>query len=125
VKVKHGRHGIAPDEEEEGEHEGPKLRFRDGHPLERFFRRFGEDGAPMPFGRGAQPRKAGWRMGSGFVISADGYVVTNNHVVDKGSATSKSVTLDDGRTLEGQSRRHRRRRPTSRCSRSTKQAGNL
>ena len=35
--------------------------------------------------------------GSGFIISADGFIVTNNHVV-KG-ATSVSVTLDDGTTL--------------------------
>lgn len=84
------------DDEDEGEAEGRKHRFRDGHPLERFFRRFGEEGAPMPFGRGAQPRKA-MAQGSGFVISSDGYVVTNNHVVAK--ATEVTVTLDDGRTL--------------------------
>ena len=35
--------------------------------------------------------------GSGFIISPDGYIVTNNHVV-KG-ATSVSVTLDDGTSL--------------------------
>jgi serine protease Do len=37
-------------------------------------------------------------MGSGFIISADGYVVTNNHVVDK--AKTVQVTLDDNRTLD-------------------------
>ncbi|HVY14496.1 MAG TPA: DegQ family serine endoprotease [Rhodopila sp.] len=35
--------------------------------------------------------------GSGFIISADGYVVTNNHVVK--DAKSLSVTLDDGTVL--------------------------
>lgn len=35
--------------------------------------------------------------GSGFIISPDGYIVTNNHVV-KG-ATSVTVTMDDGVTL--------------------------
>ena len=34
--------------------------------------------------------------GSGFFISADGYAVTNNHVVDK--AESVEVTTDDGKT---------------------------
>ena len=35
-------------------------------------------------------------QGSGFFISADGYAVTNNHVVDR--ATSVQVTTDDGST---------------------------
>ena len=36
--------------------------------------------------------------GSGFFISADGYIVTNNHVVDH--AKSVTVTMDDGKTLD-------------------------
>src|SRR5678816_3295365 len=35
-------------------------------------------------------------QGAGFFISADGYAVTNNHVVDK--AESVEVTTDDGKT---------------------------
>jgi len=84
---------VSDDDDDEGEGRR-KPRFRDGDPLERFFRRFGEEG--MPFGRGAKPRKA-MSQGSGFVISADGYVVTNNHVV--ANASEVTVTLDDGRTL--------------------------
>ncbi|UPO79884.1 Do family serine endopeptidase [Parasaccharibacter sp. TMW 2.1888] len=35
--------------------------------------------------------------GSGFIISADGYIVTNNHVIN--GATKVSVKLDDGTTM--------------------------
>ena len=35
-------------------------------------------------------------VGSGFFISADGYAVTNNHVVDH--AKSVEITTDDGKT---------------------------
>ncbi|MFT8419136.1 MAG: Do family serine endopeptidase [Acetobacter sp.] len=59
-------------------------------------------GGPFPFPFPFQMMPQSFKQlvearGSGFVISADGYVVTNNHVV-KG-ATKVSVTLDDGTTL--------------------------
>ena len=44
------------------------------------------------------PRRRGQAQGSGFFISADGYAVTNNHVVQK--ASSVELTLDDGRTVK-------------------------
>nr|WP_230975576.1 Do family serine endopeptidase [Acetobacter garciniae] len=53
---------------------------------------------PFPFQMAPQPsNQLVEARGSGFVISADGYVVTNNHVV-KG-ATKVTVTFDDGTTL--------------------------
>jgi serine protease Do len=60
--------------------------------MERFFKRFGTpDGGPqMPRGR-----QFGSAQGSGFFISADGYAVTNNHVVDK--AATVEVSTDDGK----------------------------
>src|ERR1700737_3638524 len=70
--------------------------FQPGSPMERFFRRFGgPDGLP-PGMRGA-PRggHAVTGQGSGFFISADGYAVTNNHVVD--GADKVEVTTDDGK----------------------------
>lgn len=70
--------------------------FQPGSPMERFFRRFGgPDG--MPGGRGGNGgRRAITGQGSGFFISADGYAVTNNHVVD--NASKVEVTTDDGKT---------------------------
>ncbi|HXW19110.1 MAG TPA: Do family serine endopeptidase [Roseiarcus sp.] len=74
-----------------------------GSPLDRFFRQFGqidpfgdqdEDGSTqrMPHHRHLQ-----MAQGSGFFISADGYVVTNNHVVNH--ATEVTVTTIDGKTV--------------------------
>ncbi|MGB6916781.1 MAG: Do family serine endopeptidase [Pseudolabrys sp.] len=65
--------------------------------LREFFRRFGMPDAPngqegMPRGRG---RNVITGQGSGFFISADGYAVTNNHVVEK--AESVQITTDDGK----------------------------
>ena len=65
-----------------------------GEPLERFFRRFG-----MPDGMAPDTphrRKFTMGQGSGFFMSADGYAVTNHHVVDK--AESVEVMTDDGKT---------------------------
>src|SRR5215207_4628439 len=54
-------------------------------PFEEFFRRFGGPGATTPTppgGGGEQPRtREAGSLGSGFIISPDGYVVTNNHLI--------------------------------------------
>jgi serine protease Do len=64
-------------------------------PMERFFRRFGgPDGMPQNPGREGRHGMTG--QGSGFFISADGYAVTNNHVVD--GADKVEVTTDAGKT---------------------------
>ncbi len=63
-------------------------------PLDEFFGRFFE----APFGTGVpQPRRTEG-LGSGFIVDADGYVVTNNHVID--GADEIVVTLQDGRKLD-------------------------
>jgi len=85
---------------------GPKMMgmegdspFPPGSPMERFFKRFGmpddQDGSPRQRGPRGGGRQFAMGQGSGFFISADGYAVTNNHVVDK--AESVEVTADDGK----------------------------
>lgn len=62
-------------------------------PLYEFFKRFGGiDEMPMPGPRQRQGE------GSGFIIDAEGHIVTNNHVVD--GATRIEVTLNDGQQYE-------------------------
>lgn len=75
---------------------GPRL--QPGDPLERFFRRFGEEGLPFQMPGQRQAPRRGMAQGSGFIISADGYVVTNNHVV-KNARGDVSLTLDGGKTV--------------------------
>jgi serine protease Do len=78
-----------------------------GSPLDKFFRQFG-DQFDQQFGQQFGPqngpqsgphaprrRDTVTGEGSGFFITADGYAVTNNHVVDH--ATSVQVTSDDGK----------------------------
>jgi serine protease Do len=81
---------------------GEDAPFPPGSPMERFFKRFGfgempdgtrPKGAPSPRG----PRFS-LSQGSGFFISADGYAVTNNHVVERGQTVD--IKTDDGKTYE-------------------------
>jgi serine protease Do len=64
--------------------------FAPGSPMQKFFQQFGQN---LPNGM-ARRHQTITGVGSGFFISADGYAVTNNHVVD--SAKSVQVTTDDG-----------------------------
>ena len=73
-----------------------------GNPLadDPFFRKFfgipdepGDAGKDAPKGR---KRPMPFGLGSGVVVSPDGYIITNNHVVEQ--ADEISVTLSDGRT---------------------------
>ena len=67
--------------------------FEPGSPADRFFRQFG-----LPRGmRPSQPEhKFATGEGSGFFITADGYAITNNHVVEK--AEQVEIKTDNGKT---------------------------
>jgi serine protease Do len=60
--------------------------------MRHFFQQFGEGNFGKPIIR------HGVALGSGFIISPDGYVVTNNHVVEHGGKTV-TVTLDSGKEV--------------------------
>ena len=64
-------------------------------PFRFFFRHFGAPGHGE--GEGLPHRHLTMAQGSGFFITADGYIVTNNHVVDH--ATEVTITTADGKTM--------------------------
>ncbi len=68
----------------------------EGTPFERFFKEFG--GKRMPRQGSGKHHEFVQGQGSGFFISRDGYIVTNNHVVDK--AAKVQVIVEDGSTLD-------------------------
>ena len=104
-----GRQGALPDFTELYERQGPavvsidvtqkarKQRFPDiseDDPFYEFFRRFGQVPRNGP-GGGQQREFETQSTGSGFIISPDGYIVTNAHVVD--DANEVTVRLSDKR----------------------------
>ena len=92
VQVKYANAAASGDEQAQGK------KMPGG--MEEFFKQFpqfrdmpGMGGQGGEGGEDAHP-KGGMAVGSGFIISADGYAVTNNHVVK--DADQVSVTMKDG-----------------------------
>jgi serine protease Do len=71
---------------------GPNPIVPEGSPFEEFFREFQDRNR----GDGDRPRRSS-ALGSGFVISEDGYIVTNNHVIE--SADEITIEFFSGETL--------------------------
>ena len=69
---------------------GPGPQVPEGSPFEDFFRQFQNPNGPQ------QPRRSS-ALGSGFVISEDGFVVTNNHVIE--NADEIMIEFTSGKNL--------------------------
>ena len=74
--------------------------FPPGSPFEDFFEEFmdRQDGQGNQDGRDKAPSRKSTSLGSGFVISSDGYIVTNDHVIS--GADEISVTFADGHKFD-------------------------
>ncbi|MGO2414827.1 DegQ family serine endoprotease [Cobetia crustatorum] len=75
----------------------PVFRGPNGEEMPEFFRRFFGDQVPGQGQGGVEKRSS---LGSGFIISDDGYIMTNAHVVD--GADEVMVRLNDRRELKAQ-----------------------
>ncbi|MGH8027733.1 MAG: Do family serine endopeptidase [Pseudoxanthomonas sp.] len=86
IEAKVGTRQVAREEQMPEQDDMPEL-----------FRRFFGPGMPGPQGP-QQPQRRGTSMGSGFIISPDGYVLTNHHVVE--GADEVTVKLSDRRSFK-------------------------
>ena len=76
------RQVMPPDDQDQGDNGG----------MDDFFQRF----FGSPFGNGApdMPQRRGYALGSGVVVDQAGYILTNNHVVDKADRIQVKFTND-------------------------------
>jgi len=80
------RQVMPPDDQDQGDNGG----------MDDFFQRFFGGGGGSPFGNGVpdMPQRKGYALGSGVVVDDAGYILTNNHVVDKADRIQVKFTGD-------------------------------
>ena len=78
----------------------PDWQLPDDPRFKEFFERFLPQTPSLPDRSGVTPGVRG--VGSGFIVTPDGYIVTSNHVIE--NATELEVVLNDGRRLSAQIR---------------------
>ncbi|MFO1207835.1 MAG: Do family serine endopeptidase [Amaricoccus sp.] len=91
----------ASDDDQGGDDSSPfgdNSPFGPNSPFDQFFRHFGMPNQQHGGPRGEEQGPSGVALGSGFVIDHDGYIVTNNHVVDH--ADSVKVRLSDDKEFD-------------------------
>nr|WP_254054815.1 Do family serine endopeptidase [Pseudophaeobacter sp. EL27] len=78
---------------------GPQGIVPEGSPFEDFFREFQDRNGGNNGGNGNRPQRSS-ALGSGFVISEDGYIVTNNHVIADADEIQIEFFPGDGQPKE-------------------------
>lgn len=96
ISVTNGGGRVADKDGDQGRRFGGLPDLPDDHPLKDFFKNL-----PKEFqGPQQRPNRPQLGQGSGFIISADGYVVTNNHVVE--NSNKIEVSFDDQEKIEAE-----------------------
>ena len=79
------RRRTVPDDQDNGDDNGGMQDF-----FQRFF-----GGQGMPFGEMPTGPQKSYSLGSGFVVDSNGYILTNNHVVEKATKIKVKFTNDE------------------------------